>query len=466
MMKLNRRAVLLGTGAIGVAALGGSLLGSGRPAQAATAINLTTRRTSFAFNGPTTQGVVSTVDNAPPPVLRLKQNVEAVLNFTNGLPDYTTMHWHGMRIPNAMDGVPYLTQFPIAEGETFEYRYTPPDAGTFWYHPHCMTGDQMAEGMTGLLIVDEAEDPGFDIDLPLNLKGFRLAKDGSFLPYYTARGAARGGTNPNVMTTNWEISPTYEVPAGGLARIRIGVTDITRVYKIVFPDVAGRIIAWDGHPIEEEVPWPTAEAPLILGPGQRVDVAIETPADAEVELVFNHIIGARSMPLATLRTAGPALGRTLAQLAPLPENPIAKPDIENAEVIEMVFGWSPSDQIPYNGFCGGLPFTFWSIDRSPWPGDAVDGTGPIATLEMGKDYILRMRNESPNDHPIHLHGLVFVPISSNKRKIPANYTDTVLLQKSETIEVALRADNPGDWAFHCHVIEHQKTGLAGFIRVV
>lgn len=268
------------------------------------------------------------------------------------------------------------------------------------------------------------------------------------------------------MTTNWDISPTYEVPAGGLARIRLGVTDITRVYKIVFPDVAGRIIAWDGHPIEEEVPWPTAEAPLILGPGQRVDVAIEAPADAEVELVFNHIIGARSMPLATLRTAGPALGRTLAQLAPLPENPIAKPNIENAEVIEMVFGWSPSVQIPYNGFCGGLPFTFWSIDRSPWPGDAADGTGPVATLEMGKDYILRMRNESPNDHPIHLHGLVFVPISSNKRKIPANYTDTVLLQKSETIEVALRADNPGDWAFHCHVIEHQKTGLAGFIRVV
>lgn len=98
MMKLNRRAVLLGSGAMGVAALGG-LLGSGHPAQAATAINLTTRRTSFAFNGPTTQGVVSTVNNAPPPVLRLKQNVEAVLNFTNGLPDYTTMHWHVCAYP-------------------------------------------------------------------------------------------------------------------------------------------------------------------------------------------------------------------------------------------------------------------------------------------------------------------------------------------------------------------------------
>jgi FtsP/CotA-like multicopper oxidase with cupredoxin domain len=463
---MNRRAVLLGSGAFGVVALGNSALRRPVYAQATTPIDLTTRRTSFTFDRPETMGVVSTIDNAPPPVIRLNQGVEAVLNVTNGLADYTTMHWHGMRIPNAMDGVPYLTQFPIAENETFEYRYTPPDAGTFWYHPHCMTGEQMAEGLTGLLIVEEAEDPGFDIDLPLNLKGFRLADDGRFLPYFTPRGAARGGTLSNVLTTNWKIAPTYEIPAGGLARIRLGVTDTTRVYKVAFPEASGRIIAWDGHPVEEEIPWPTAEAPLLLGPGQRVDVAIEVPSNEGVDLTFSHMAGTRPTPLVTLRSAGQSRGRRLAELQSLPENPISKPSIADAKVIDLVFGWAPSEQVPNNGLCGGFPYTFWSIDRAPWPGDAVEGTGPVATLEMGKDYILRMRNESPNDHPIHLHGLVFVPISSNKRTIPANYTDTVLLQKNETIEVALRADNLGDWAFHCHVIEHQKTGLAGFIRVV
>ena len=85
---------------------------------------------------------------------------------------------------------------------------------------------------------------------------------------------------------------------------------------------------------------------------------------------------------------------------------------------------------------------------------------------MGKSYILRLRNESPNLHPIHLHGLVFKPIRSNLRHLPANYTDTLLLLKDEVVEVALLADNPGDWAFHCHVIEHQKTGLSGYIKVV
>jgi FtsP/CotA-like multicopper oxidase with cupredoxin domain len=85
---------------------------------------------------------------------------------------------------------------------------------------------------------------------------------------------------------------------------------------------------------------------------------------------------------------------------------------------------------------------------------------------MGKSYVLRLRNESPNLHPIHLHGLVFSPLKSNLRKLPPLLTDTMLLLKDEVVEIALVADNPGDWAFHCHVIEHQKTGLTGYIKVI
>ena len=96
---------------------------------------------------------------------------------------------------------------------------------------------------------------------------------------------------------------------------------------------------------------------------------------------------------------------------------------------------------------------------------AIIFPGPLAVLERGKSYVLRLRNESPNLHPIHLHGLVFLPIRSNRRALPALLTDTALLLKGEVIDIALVADNPGDWAFHCHVIEHQKTGLAGYIRV-
>ncbi len=460
---IGRRAFLLGSGA--ALAAGGLSLGTGL-LQASTGepIRMRPRLTSHAFGKPETHGLISLRDGAPPPVIRLRQGVPAVIDLTNGLDDYTTMHWHGIRVPNAMDGVPYLTQFPLIRDETFRYAFTPPDAGTYWYHPHCLTMEQMALGLTGVLVVEEPFDIGFDADIALNLKDFRLDEDGRLLPYFTPRGAARTGTLGNTPTTNWQLDPVYDVPAGGLVRLRLVATDTTRIFKLVFPDLPGRIIAWDGHPVNEPVPWPREDAPLLLAPGQRVDIALRLPDD-ETEIALHRLIAHAPQPLVRLRTTGASLNRDLAALRPLSENPLSMPDLATARTHELVFGWTPDGDGQNNGLCGSNAYTFWSINRTPWPGDAVDTVGPLAELSLGKSYVLRLRNESPNQHPIHLHGLAFLPIRSTLRQLPRNWTDTVLLLKNEVIDIALVADNPGDWAFHCHVIEHQKTGLAGFIRV-
>ena len=87
-------------------------------------------------------------------------------------------------------------------------------------------------------------------------------------------------------------------------------------------------------------------------------------------------------------------------------------------------------------------------------------------MERDKTYVMRLQNETQNDHPIHLHGLTFKVLTSNSRPMMQVMSDTVLLRSKEVIEIAVVADNPGDWMFHCHVIEHQKTGLAGYIRVL
>lgn len=121
--------------------------------------------------------------------------------------------------------------------------------------------------------------------------------------------------------------------------------------------------------------------------------------------------------------------------------------------------------MPNNGICGTLGYTFRSINRKPWPGDAAEGAGPLVELKLGRSYILRLHNESPNSHPIHLHGMAFRPVRSNRRETASNWTDTIPLAKNEVVDCLLVADNPGDWAFHYHVIEHQKTGLPGYIRV-
>ncbi len=411
-----------------------------------------------------TTDMVSLSPDRAPPVLRAKQGAPFTATVTNRLKDYTTMHWHGIRLPNEMDGVPYLTQFPLGKDESFTYTFTPPDAGTYWYHPHCMTMEQMALGLTGALIVDEAEDPGFDDDIVLNLRDFRIGKDGQFKDLFTPRGAARGGTHGNVITANWEQDPVYNATAGGLTRLRILATDTTRIYKLFMPDTSGRIIAMDGHPLAIPMPWPTETEPLILSPGQRVDIALEMPANEGQEINLMGVIAGAPRSLARLRSIGQNAKRQLTDLKPLVPNHVPEPHLIAAEPIEFVFGWSPSGDLPNNGLCGTLGYTFWSVNRLPWPGDASE-TGPLATLKQGGSYILRLRNESPNIHPIHLHGLTFKPVRSNKREVLPNWTDTALLLKEETLDVALVADNPGDWAFHCHVIEHQKTGLAGYLRV-
>ncbi|MDX1738836.1 MAG: multicopper oxidase family protein [Alphaproteobacteria bacterium] len=466
MAPYNRRQFLIAASAASAVSMIG--IGQGLATKSQTinqTINLRSRKTSFNLSGSGTNNIVSLADNAPPPVLELQQGVAATINLTNGIDDYTTMHWHGIRLPNNMDGVPYLTQFPIAKDETFQYRFTPPDAGTYWYHPHCMTMRQMAEGLTGILIVKESEDVGFDLDLPLNLKDFRLDKDGQLLPFFTAKGAARGGTLGNLKTTNWLQNPEYEVPTGGLVRLRIVVTDTTRIHKLIFPELEGKIIAWDGHPVDEEIPWPTETTPLMLAPGQRVDVALKLPNTENQHIAFKSQIGYKSFDIASLITVGPNLKRNMSDLRPLPKNPVAQFDLSNAETRKLIFGWSPDGKGANNGLCGTYDYTFWSIDRKAWAGDAASNNDPLIDLKMGNSYILRLQNESPNLHPIHLHGLAFKPIRSNLRKLPFNWTDTVLLLKNETIDIAFKADNPGDWAFHCHVIEHQKTGLAGYVRI-
>ncbi|MCV6586836.1 MAG: multicopper oxidase family protein [Marinibacterium sp.] len=456
---MRRRDLLIGAGAcLGAGAFGVS------HGMAAAPVALRSRRTSYQFRDTPTQGLVSLADGAPPPLLRVRQGARAVFDYTNGLEDYSTIHWHGIRLPNAMDGVPYLTQFPVGQGETFRYDFTPPDAGTYWYHPHCRTMEQMAQGLTGLLVVEEREDPGFDADLAFNLKDFRLDDAGAMLPYFTPRGAARGGTLGNVQTVNWQNDPVHEVPAGGIVRLRLAATDTTRVYKLVLPDLPGRIIAWDGHPVDAPMPWPTLEAPLLLGPGQRVDVALVMPPEG-ADIALTGLLGYTPHRMARLRPVGSDLGRAAGDIPVLLPNPIARPDPAGAEVHEVVFGWSPDGSGVNNGLCGTYDYVFWSINRSPWPGDAVEGVGPVLNLAQGRSHVLRLRNESPNLHPIHLHGLVFKPLRSNLRQIPANYGDTLLLLKNEVVDVLLQADNPGDWAFHCHVIEHQKTGLSGYVRV-
>ena len=114
----------------------------------------------------------------PGSLIRVRRGDEVNIQLVNNLPEPTTVHWHGVRLDNAMDGVADLTQEPVLPGETFDYRFIVPDAGTYWYHPHYRSWEQLARGLYGLLIVEETDPPEVDRDIALIFDDWRVGDDG------------------------------------------------------------------------------------------------------------------------------------------------------------------------------------------------------------------------------------------------------------------------------------------------
>ncbi len=414
--------------------------------------------------GPTpkvmTYGLGNDSTSGMPPVLRMKKGEPFAARLLNALDEPTTVHWHGIRLPNAMDGVPEMTQAYVYPGDGFEYAFTPPDAGTFWYHPHCNTLTQMGHGLTGVIVVENPDDPVFDAEIVLNLRDWRLGKNGEFLPPFKPRDAARGGTYGTVRTANWQQEPAHQAPSGGLVRVRVAATDVTRIYTLGIEGASALVVALDGNSVE--APFPLDR--LDFGPGQRVELIVRMPDDEGAVVKLGNFRGSSPFTIASITATGPSLKRDIRDVRPLPANPIAEADLSTAEKIPLDFT-ATAEHAPAPSICGTIGYTFWAINKVTWQGDTPDPVAPLSELKLGKSYVLQVRNRTPHAHPIHLHGMTFRVLKSNTREILPPPTDTILLQPDEQAELGLVADNPGDWLLHCHIIEHQKTGMTGYFRV-
>ncbi len=390
---------------------------------------------------------------APGVELRAKQGEWLRVRFINKLDQPTTIHWHGIRLPLEMDGVPYVSQLPVLPGEYFDYRFKTPDAGSYWYHPHVSSSQQLGRGLVGPLIVEEREPSGFLHERTLSLKSWHIDEQGAFTPFSIPREAARGGTAGSFSTVAGRHLPTLDLPAGQVVRLRLLNLDNTVTYRLNLPDAEARIYALDGNPV---APRPLGKE-YWLGPGMRMDLALRVPAAGEELSLRNGPVR-----LATLRS----LANTDAPGAwppALPANPVSEPDLSNAETIRFNFEWVGA--VSANRANGAAP-SFWQINGKAWDiNDKTCADRPIAKLELGKSYIFELRNMAQYQHPIHLHGMSFKVLSSDRKKIIPYFTDTYLLGKNERARVALVADNPGVWMFHCHVIDHMETGLMASIQV-
>jgi FtsP/CotA-like multicopper oxidase with cupredoxin domain len=150
---------------------------------------------------------------------------------------------------------------------------------------------------------------------------------------------------------------------------------------------------------------------------------------------------------------------------PLAPNPFQKPDLANAEHIPLVLSATAEDAPKRPSICGSIGYSFWAINKKPWAGDNDDPTAPLAEMKLGKSYVIELENSTPQAHPIHLHGMNFQVVASSNRTVEPLISDTYLLMPEEKVQLAMVADNLGDWLIHCHIIEHQKSGMTAYVRV-
>ena len=444
------------------AATGQVNLGSGSPGETS----------AWCYNG-----------TVPGPEIRVRQGERLRIAVENALAEETTVHWHGVRLPNAMDGVPHLTQRPIAVGETFLYEFDAVDAGTFWYHPHQRGFEQVGRGLYGPLIIEEAEPPRVDREVTWVLDDWRLTQSAEISADFGNRhDMSHGGRVGNTVTINGRVPGEFPVRSGERIRLRLINAANARIFGLDFQDSTPTVIALDGQPV---VPHQPPDGLVVLGPAMRVDLIIDMTGEPGSRMTVTD----RFYEGLEYRLVDFAHGRTRLRDGPpdwpvaLPANPLPEPDPTTARRHDVVFnggmmggmvmqemGGSMGEARSggMGGMMGGMMGMahgqgIWFINGKAAEGHVLD---PMLTLDHARSHVIAMTNATAWHHPIHLHGHSFRVISRNGAPTRhREWQDTVLMAPREKVEIAFVADNPGDWMFHCHILEHQAAGMMGVIRV-
>jgi FtsP/CotA-like multicopper oxidase with cupredoxin domain len=395
----------------------------------------------------------------PGPTLRVKLGDTVHVHFTNQLPQPTTIHWHGIRVPNAMDGVPHGTQQPIEPGQSFDYVFTPKDAGTYWYHPHVRGSEQQERGLYGLVVVEDRAPPPYSQDVTWVVDDWLLGPDGQIFPEFNTRhDLMHDGRWGNVITINGQTSPVLEAKPGERIRLRLLDSANGRVFVPDFGALEPKVIAVDGLYLRNPIPLQGFE----LSPGNRLDLDITLPNASGTFPVTDRFISARPNALATIQVDG---------------TPVASPSFPSPSHAHIP-DWSealasPVDQeFHIDARRGGRYGIEWTFNGQALDMEAMDKMPPgtsmpaLATFQQGRFYHLRFVNDSYRLHPIHLHGMFFRLLARDGKPVHEPFfRDTVLVHRKETVDLGVVPEDVGLWMMHCHILEHAEAGMMAFLRV-
>jgi FtsP/CotA-like multicopper oxidase with cupredoxin domain len=398
------------------------------------AVTLTARKEAFRLaSGQRVDGYTLN-HGSPGPTITVRQGQLLQVTLVNAsAPDGVTLHWHGIDVPNAEDGVAGVTQDVVRVGHRFVYRFVAPDVGTYWYHSHQVSHDQVLRGLFGAVVVLPRTGPAD----PATSAGPALDQV-ALVHTYAGRRTINGRVGESRL----------DAPAGSAVRVRVIDSDNGPLH-VTATGAPFRLAATDGHEVHE--PGLVQGQAVALGGGGRADLLVTTPADGSAVRIDlgggpTYLVigppGAPS-PAAAARDLPQLHLLTYGEPAPLPFDP---------QVADRRFTYDIGRRI---GFLDGRPGMWWTVNGHLYP------HMPMFVVSEGDVVRLTISNHSGQVHPMHLHGHHAVVLSRDGKPAQGSpwWVDTVNVEDGETYVVAFVADNPGVWMDHCHNLPHAVQGM-------
>lgn len=385
------------------------------------------------------------------PVIRVRKGEEVTVKVKNELDDITTIHWHGLAVDGDEDGGPHSG---IQPGETWspQIKIDQP-AATLWYHPHPeqQTGKQVYKGLAGLFLIEDEVSDDLDIpkeygvdDIPLVIQNKRFNSDGSF-DYDLGMRDVMNGLQGNTMLVNGAVNPFLEV-SRGMVRLRLLNGSNASVYELNFSNNQSfHQIASDGGFLEE----PAKMDKIVLGPAERAEILIDFSKLKKDETVQLENNGSEFM---TFKAKGESL-----------ENYTIPSNLTSIEKID------PDQTVKTRDFVFEGMGPMVNINGKQFDIDRID-----EELKINDTEIWEVSNESGMGmmggmvHPFHAHGVQFQVLDRDGASPPAGETgwkDTVLVNPEEKVRLIATFKHPGDFMYHCHILEHEDAGMMGQFKV-
>ena len=286
--------------------------------------------------------------------------------------------------------------------------------------------------------------------------------------------AAMSGRVGSLVTINGSKPVDLNVRAGERVRLRLVNAALARIVALRIEGHRPVIIAVDGQPCEPHEP---ENGRLVLGPAMRIDVIIDMQGGTgRSYAVIDDSYNGLSYTLTSLVYAKglPLRGHPLGASLVLPPNPLAEPDLAHAVKQEIILqgGMMGGGKLKGVGGMNGMAMPgmgggpIWAINGMSMTGDGQMDMAPLFTLQRGASCRISLRNETAWAHTMHIHGFSMLVLTRNGAPVPYRpWQDTILMAPKDEVECAFVADNPGNWMLHCHITDHQMTGLMTVFKV-